>query len=268
MPWPHSLPWPRKMEVPMRQEQTTVIAEDADDPDSLTVSLFVADKRRRTGVTLIAVAVLAYLLALTATIPARLVVNPGQDWKVGGTIWAGEAVFAAVHRLQWTWSPLRTIGNLAFSADWRMSGADTDLAGSVQIFPGQVIMKDVSGQAAWPLIQAMAPRFPFTCDSSIQIDMPLLIRGGSDQRIVGTARTGAGRCAVRGVQAADMRVPALSARFQPLGRATQGWVVPSGSGRKLLMASLSPKGRLNVDVTSAGIAMLPMAQALNYDADW
>jgi hypothetical protein len=251
----------------MQQGLTAEIAGADADPLALQDTPFVVSRSRGRTIIFAAVGTVAYLAALLANIPARFVIDPGERWTVGGTVWNGEAVLGGSQRIEWQWSPMRTLASFAFAADWRMSGGATDLAGTAALSRGKVVLEGVSGQADGALLAAIAPRMPFVCDTRMQVDIPLLTIGGNDSRAIGEIRSEAGRCTSRGLASVPVALPPLVATMRNTGGATEGWIAPAGVRTKLVTGTMSRRGRVSVAVSPAGGALLPFAQGLRYDAD-
>lgn len=251
----------------MQQGLTAEIAGADADPLALQDTPVVAARSRRRTIILVALGTIAYLVALVATIPARFVIDPGERWVMGGTVWHGEAVLGGSQRIEWDWSPVRTLTSLAFAADWRMSGGATDLTGTAALSGRRVLLEDITGQADGAMIAAIAPRFPLVCETLMQVDIAVLSFGGTESRAVGEIRSQAGRCAPRGIAAPPVALPPLILTMRNAGGPTEGWISPVGMRQKLVTGTLSRRGRVAVAVSPAGGAALPFASGLRYDGD-
>lgn len=204
----------------------------------------------------------AYLLALLATIPARLLVPddvPALS-AVSGSIWHGEAALPGGDRLTWRFAPLRTLASLRFSADLAVSGAQTDLAGRIALTPSTVRLDSVTGRAGGTLLQAAFPDLPFTCDLGLQVDVPRLILGTGTPQITGDIRSTPGSCTPRTGGVASP-VPALLATARAAGPATTALVITPLTERRRTLATtrFSPGGAVAITIRPAGAALFPFA---------
>jgi len=241
----------------------SIAAADAD-PHA---SDFLLPPRRRTlGYS--AIGLVAYAVALIATWPARFLVDADPHWAVSGTIWHGDAVLDGAYRVEWRWAPFRSLANLGFATDWRMTGSDTDLAGSAIALPAKLVLEGVAGRGDAALLTALIPDLPFACDVGLTVQLPRLVIAGGKSSLEGEIQSDAGRCALRGSDA-GLTAPALvmrAARDQVGG--TTATLAPVAQPRiKLVEASLAG-GRLAVTPTRTGIALLPFLGNWRMDRRW
>ena len=202
----------------------------------------------------------AYLIALFATAPARLIAGGGAGVQtVSGTVWAGEAALAGGHSASWTWSPLGSLFKLGFAADVRLEGPDTDLTAEALIRPGTRALTDVRGVADGSLINALFPRFPFACDFTMRFALDRLATGGQQPGAQGTVRTTGGTCGLPGAAPGATRpLPPLVATSSINDAGSTGWLAPQGErGRRLATWSSTPTAALAVQITPEGAALLP-----------
>ncbi len=251
----------------MQPGLTAEIAEADADPLALQDTPVVARRSYKRAIVFLALGAIAYLLALLTTIPSRFVIDPGERWVMGGTVWHGEAVLGGSQRIEWDWSPVRTLTNLAFAADWRISGGATDLTGTAALSGSRIVLEDITGQADGAMIAAVAPRFPLVCETRMQVDIAVFRLGGNDSRALGEIRSEAGRCAPPGLATAPIALPPLIATMRNVNGTTEGWITPVGLRQKLVIGTLSRRGRVAIAVSPAGGALLPFAQGLRYDDD-
>lgn len=213
------------------------------------------------------VGIVAYCAGLIAMIPARYVVPEGDRVQIGGTAWNGEAVLGSAMRIEWHWSPLETLMRGGFTAAWRMTGADTDLAGMVM--PGRHTLRllDVSGQADGTLLDAAAPDLPFSCQFIAHVDIRDLQVGGGDQQARGTLRSTPVRCTARIITGASLDLPALRATIEADRNHTgsSGALVTVASQQHLAELRLSRSGALSLWPAPALIARAPIFSSQRLD---
>lgn len=208
----------------------------------------------------VAIAVAAYCAALLWTIPAALVVPRSIAVSdASGTPWRGSAMLADGGTLGWRWAPLRSLLGLGFAADWNVEGPGSMLAGRALLHPHSVVIDETGGDAAGSLLSLALPDLPFACATPLRVALDEVAIGGGDQALRGEIRAGAGACAPRTGGTATL-VPPLVASFGGLGRDSEIMLAPTGARRELLAhGTLARDGRLRLEVTRAGAAMLPFA---------
>ena len=239
-----------------------IAAADADPSTSQDTP--VAPRRARLA-WLIATGLTAYLAALVATLPARLIFARDDRWAISGTVWNGEAVLDGAYRVEWRWSPARSLASLAFAADWRMSGAGTDIAGSATHGGGRLLLEGVSGQADGALLTALTPGVPFVCDVPVTVDVPRLLIAGSASTAEGEIRSDPGDCTVAGL-AETVAVPALVAHAaRDRSGVTTATLAPLATPRLRLLGGTLAGGRLVIMPTAAGEALLPFLRNWRID---
>ncbi len=224
--------------------------------------------RRRRALLFALTGAVAYCLTLAAALPARLLLEGSGDpniWlAVSGTVWHGEAALAQGHALRWSWSPLATVANLAFTTDLEVVGADTELKGTASWKAGAIVITDLRGDASGSLLTAVAPKLPFLCDFPMQVEIDRIALGGQQPGAAGEIRTLPGNCTSRGSSvAASSPVPALLAVATTNVGGSNGWVAPRANRSiKLISFTVMPNGATSVDVAPAGAAMFPGAEAV------
>ncbi len=205
--------------------------------------------------------IVAYALAMLATMPASVIVK-NRPWRTGvaGTVWNGEVGVAGGSKLEWHMVPLRSLISLGFAADWKATGPNTDLGGRMLLHPGgRTVLDKVSGSADASLIRALQPNLPFTCDLTMQIKMERIAIGGGSQMLDGNATTDPGSCRPKGAGAASA-LPALILTAEHVGNRTMIRLAPMTQRRKLLLdANLDEDGAIDLGLTPEGAAMLPFA---------
>ncbi|RYE01567.1 MAG: hypothetical protein EOP61_10895 [Sphingomonadales bacterium] len=198
---------------------------------------------------------------MLATMPASVIVR-NQPWRTGvaGTVWNGEVGVAGGTRIEWRMAPLRSLTSLAFAADFKGSGPDTDLNGRMLIHPGgRTVLDNVSGSAHASLLRALQPNLPFTCDMAMQVEMKRIAIGGGSQMMDGTLTTDPGTCRSKTGGPASA-VPALILTAEHIGNTSRIRLAPMTQRRKVLMdALLAEDGTLDIGLTPDGAAMLPFA---------
>jgi hypothetical protein len=214
---------------------------------------------------LVLIGLLAYCAGLIAMIPASLIL-PQSDWlKTGGTAWNGEAVLGSAMRIEWHWAPIETLTRCAFTAGWRMTGAQTDLVGLV--IPGRHSMRllDVTGQADGTLLASAAPDLPFTCRFLAQIDLRDVAIGGADQRARGTLRSSPVSCTAQAMPGASVDMPALdlpamhaAIGADRTGMGSSGTLVTASGAQPMAELRLARGGALSLWPAPALVARAPL----------
>lgn len=217
------------------------------------------DVARRRIILFVVLGIAAYVLALLATMPASVLFR-SQPWRTGvaGTVWNGEVGVAGGSKFEWRMAPLRSLTSLAFAADWKASGPDTDMGGQMLMHPGgRTAIDHASGSADSSLLRALQPNLPFTCDLVMQIEMARIAVGGGGRMLDGTVTTDPGTCRPRGAGAATA-VPALFVTAEHIGNSTRIRIAPMTQRRKILVdATLAEDGTVDIGLTPDGAAMLP-----------
>lgn len=212
--------------------------------------------RRRLTV-FVVLGIAAYALAMLATMPASVFLK-NRPWRTGvaGTVWNGEVGVAGGSKFEWRWAPLRSLTSLAFAADWKATGPDTDMGGRGLVRFGRTVLDDVSGSAHASLLQALRPNLPFTCDLVMQLEFAKIAIGGSGQAIDGKLTTDPGACTPKG-GGAPVAVPSLLLTAEKIGTATRIRITPATQRRQVLMdATLGEDGKLSLRMTPDGARVL------------
>ncbi len=209
--------------------------------------------------------VIAYLLALVAFLPARVAFDPGPRWTLSGTVWNGEALLAGTQRLEWQWSPIRSLTGFTFAADWRLTSAGSDLTGNAALRGSRVLLEDVSGEIDAGLLTALDPTLPFECAATMQVRIDRLAVGGDAQGGSGRLRSEGGQCTSKAIGIATFVLPTLTGKLAPSGDVTALSLAAAGSRRELVRGSLTRQGHLRVAMTSAGAQVLPFGRAFAID---
>ncbi len=249
----------------MQPGMTAKIAAADVDPFALQQPPVVRRSRRRRTILFSVLGIVTYLIGLIALIPARALLTEGDNLKVGGTIWNGEAVLASTERIEWTFAPLASLTRMGFSADWRMSGGGTDLAGAATQRGDVMLLENVSGQADGALLTAFAANLPLACNFVSDVKIRRLQLGGSAQEAAGTIRTSSARCSARGVAAPPIELPAMRAEFTPGANGTRGSLVTASGRVSLIELRLSQGGALSIWPTAAAIQRAPVLAGKRYD---
>lgn len=214
---------------------------------------------RRSIILFALIGIAAYLLALLVTMPAS-VIFPNAPWRAGvaGTVWNGEVGVAGGASFSWKMAPLRSLTSLAFAADWKATGPDTDLGGQmIRHIGGRTVLDHVSGAADANLLRALQPNLPFTCNLTLQVEMQRIATGGGARMADGKVTTDPGSCRARN-GGAPVAVPALLISAEHIGDKTTIRVAPSAQRLKTLMtAVLGEDGALDISMTPDGAAILP-----------
>ena len=221
--------------------------------------------RNRRAVTLILAGLLAYLAGMVALIPARMIVDENENFKVGGTIWNGEAVFASTMRAEWQFAPLTSLTHMGFAADWRLSGGGTDLAGSLIKRGAAMRFEQVSGQADAHLLSVLAPNLPINCSFVADVRIKVLQLGGGQQGGEGSVRMSPSRCSAKAIPGPVVDVPALSGTVTPSARGTSGSLMTLAAKQNLVELRLTRDGALSIWPTAMAVRMAPVLAGQRYD---
>lgn len=201
----------------------------------------------------------AYLLALLVTLPAGAVLK-NRPWRTGvaGTVWNGEVGVAGGAKFEWQMAPLRSLTSLAYAADWKASGPNTDLGGRLLARPGgRVVLDNVSGSADGTLLQALQPNLPFTCDLRMQVEMDRIAIGGGARMLSGNAASDPGSCRPRSAGTASS-LPALILTAEHIGNRTRIRIAPMAQRRRTLVTlELAEEGAVDLSVSPDGATMMP-----------
>ena len=214
---------------------------------------------RRRIIVFAGLGIVAYALALIVTLPASAVLK-NRPWRTGvaGTVWNGEVGVAGGARFTWHMAPLRSLTSLAYAADWKGAGPNTDLGGRLLAhLGGRVVLDKVSGSADGSLLQALFPGLPFTCDVTMQVEFDRIALGGGARMLIGNAATDPGSCRPKNAGAAAA-VPALIVNAEHIGNRTTIRIAPMTQRRRVLaVIALDESGAADVSVTPDGAALLP-----------
>ena len=195
---------------------------------------------------------------MIATMPASVVLK-NHPWRTGvaGTIWNGEVGIAGASRLEWEWAPLRSLTSLGFAADWRATGSDTDLAGRALYGTDSLALDNVSGSADAALLAAIQPDLPFTCDLTMQVDLPHVRVGGQDQAITGNLVSDVGTCTPK-TGGTPTSVGPMILTAEKVGNVSRMGLAPATQRRRTLMTfALAENGTVDIAITPEGAAALP-----------
>lgn len=209
---------------------------------------------------------IAYLIALVAGWPARFALSTNPRLAVAGTIWSGEAVLDGAYRIEWRWAPWRSLASLAYAADVRLSGNGTDIAGSATKVSGGYLFEGLSGRGDGALIAALVPTMPFTCETGLQIALPLLRLSGASSAAVGDVRADGGTCTAKGATDASPLPPLTFHAMRAPSDGTAFDAAPLGQARRSIIAGGIAGGRLTLTPTHDGIALLPLLATLRVDS--
>lgn len=214
---------------------------------------------RRRIIVFAALGIGAYLLALIATLPASAVLK-NRPWRTGvaGTVWNGEVGVAGGAKFEWQMAPLRSLTSLAYAADWKATGPNTDLGGRLLAHPGgRIVLDKVSGAADGTLLEALQPNLPFTCDLTMQVEMERIAIAGGARMISGNTASDPGSCRPKNAGAASA-IPALILTAEHIGNRSLIRVAPMTQRRRTLVTlELAEDGTVDLSVTPDGATMMP-----------
>lgn len=250
----------------MQAGLTAKIAAADVDPVAQQNPPVVAHRIERRTLVFILIGILAYFVGLIATIPAATIIDESERLQVGGTIWSGEAVFASTIRIEWAFSPLSSLSKMAFSAEWRLSGGGTDLAGSATRRGDQLQFANVVGQIDGSLFDAAFPNLPLSCRFTADVRFDHAFLSGEGQRAQGSLRTGPMACSARELAALPVELPAMTGEVGPAGNGTAGALISSADRAHILELRLSPKGMLSVWPTQMAVERVPFLAGKRYDS--
>ena len=214
---------------------------------------------RRRIIVFAALGIGAYLLALLVTLPASVVFK-NRPWRTGvaGTVWNGEVGVAGGAKFEWQMAPLRSLTSLAFAADWKATGPDTDIGGRLLMhLGGRTLLDKVSGSADASLLEALQPNLPFTCALTMQVEMERIAIGGGERMLSGNVASDPGSCRPKRGGAASP-LPALLLTAEHIGNRTLVRIAPMAQRRRTLATlELAEGGMVDISVTPEGAAMMP-----------
>jgi hypothetical protein len=213
---------------------------------------------RRTITRFALLGIVAYAVAMVATMPASVVLN-NRPWRTGvaGTVWNGEVGVAGGSVVAWRWAPLRSLTSLGFAVDWTAKGPDTDLGGQAILRSGSVRLDNVSGSADASLLAALAPGLPFRCDVTMQLDLPRVKLGGDGQMVEGMGTIDPGICFTDTANGPAAPTPAMAFTAQHVGTESRIRLTPIGQRRRTLLdATLTEDGGYRLTLTQDGATLL------------
>ncbi len=218
---------------------------------------------RRRVIAFATLGIVSYAVAIVATIPASAVF-PNRPWRSGvaGTVWNGEVGVTGVTTVRWAWAPLRSLTSLAYAADWRATGQDTDLHGRVLAGTSSMTLDTMSGSANASLLDVIQPNLPFTCAMAGQVEFEKVVARGSGRMMQGKATSDPGSCRAKNGGAATA-LPALILTAEHIGTESHLRLAPMTQRRKILIdAVLKEDGALDLSVTPDGATMMPFLGAV------
>jgi hypothetical protein len=205
----------------------------------------------------------AGLVTMAATMPVGFAVRIAgvglpADVRLTGTVWAGAADFAGHHRATWDSRISGSVLALAWVADLRISGPQTDLSGQVALHPRRAVVAPLRGRMGWSLIDAVMPGLEITCATTADVEIAAAEIGADGRSATGQIRLAPGLCARVDGTVIDVPLPALMADIA---------TTPEGVGIDIVgvqtpdvplgTLKITPDDRLRVTVFAAGAAMVP-----------
>jgi hypothetical protein len=199
---------------------------------------------------------------MAATVPVGFAVRMAgvvlpEGVRLSGTVWHGSAGLQG-HQAMWNsrvWDSVRT---LAWVADLRVTGPDTDLVGQWALRPGRATLAPLRGRMGWSLIDAVMPGSEITCATTADVDVVSAVIGPENRAATGQVRLAAGSCARVDGTVTDVPLPALLASIATtpdgIGIDVTGVDAPDVPLGNLL---ITPDDRLRVTVFAAGAALVP-----------
>jgi hypothetical protein len=171
--------------------------QDALEPDGATGQPWRWMRTLSLWIVLSCFTALVFFVSLAVTMPASALRNfidlPPQVTDLQGTIWHGTARLQDGYALQWD-GQFSALILARVSANVTLTGADTQLTGTVQISPWTAAVRDVAGRAG-PGLLALAPGLPFDgCTSRAVVDVALASFGRRQAAAEGRIDIAAGDC--------------------------------------------------------------------------
>lgn len=222
-------------------------------------------RQSRRTVIFVLVGAVAYLTGLIALIPARTVISETADLRVGGTIWEGDAVYGGMLRIEWSWSPVSSLANLAYTADWRISGNGTDLTGRVIKTQEVYRFSQVRGQADGSLLDLLGRPLPVRCRIVADVALDEVVLGGEAQMARGRIRTSPASCVARGMTTGVLTLPAMRADITPGRRESRGVLATVGGREPMLVLQLPRDGPLVAWPAAHAVYLAPPLGGWRYE---
>ncbi len=194
-----------------------------------------------------------------------MVLPESDRLRVGGTIWNGEAVIASTMRIEWNFAPIASVAELSFSADFRMTGGGTDLAGLATKAGSSFRFRNVSGQLDDGMLAAFAPNLPVDCRFLAEVDFERLVLGGASQMAEGSLRLSPATCFLKVGASPAAELPASTFSIAPNATTSAGSTTAIGTRERLLEVRLAPNGALSLWPTAAAVRYVPFFAGLRYD---
>lgn len=180
------------------------------------------------------------------------------DVILSGTVWNGKADFAGGHSATWNGRVGASVMALAWVADLRVTGPETDLAGQWAVRPGGARLAPLRGRMGWSLIDAVMPGLEITCATTADVDLANVEIAPASRAATGQVRLAQGSCARVDGTVTDVPLPALLAGIATtadgVGVDIKGVDAPDVPLGNLLV---TPDARLRVTVFAAGAALVP-----------
>lgn len=213
---------------------------------------------RRHLIGLCALGIAAYAITLIATAPAAIL-GGGNLSQTGasGTIWNGKVGISGQAILHWQAAPLRSLMNLAPSADFQLETPDGVLKGdAIRHFSGRTILQNVEGPASATTLANMVSALPFTCTGPLRANFKQIGFGSGSPVIDGEAILGAGTCSLKS-NGIGQNVGSLRISATPEGARTRIHITPVSQRRQILLdATLNANGQLDIGLTEQGASTL------------
>lgn len=178
--------------------------------------------------------------------------------RLSGTVWQGRMVVDGGHGVTWNTRVAASLAAWAWVADWRLTGPGTELSGGVVLRRAGGSVGPVSGVASWPVVAALMPDLPITCDGQATFVAVAVTVDGALRTGSGSVAVPAATCARSDGQGGAVPVPALRSDVHTLPDSVQAVVTAQeGTGVQLVTARLTAADRLVLTIHKAGAELVP-----------
>lgn len=201
-------------------------------------------------------AALVLIVALAVTMPAsalrRFVDLPPQVTDLQGTVWSGTARLTDGYTVQWR-TQLAALILARITAVVTLTGADTQVIGSVQVSPWSIAVRDVEGRVGAGVLRLVPGLLIDGCATRAVVDVTLARFGGGQAAADGRINIEAGTC--RDLGGNVIPVPAMTLTLRTEG--TDAVAALADATQALAQVTVAGDRRLLIRVEPAGAALIP-----------